>query len=107
MTEYWVGLLTPFAVAAGIIGLWLLYSLATWAWARLHTALIARVDLARNRLRVYGEDDRIQYSVAAQKLVDTMVESPRLYIFAVLGWQLVIVRDFRETGEQTGGTSDE
>lgn len=99
MSEYWTGVLTPFAFIAGLLALWALYSLATWAWAKLHIALIARIDLSRNLIRVFGDDDRRQYSVAAQKLVDALVESPRLHVFSGLGWQFVIVRDFREVNE--------
>lgn len=96
MSDYWIGVLTPFALVAAGVALWLLYSLATWAWARLHIAFLARVDLAQNPLRVYGRDDRRQYSVAAQKLVDSFIESPRLYVFSGLGWRFVLVRDYRE-----------
>lgn len=103
MTDYAWGVLTPFLAIAGLVlaaGLaWLLVAVARHLWAKTHLWLMETFKLRTNhvRIRLKGEpeDDRPEYLEAANKFRDALLESPRMYTLAGLGWRLVFVREMR------------
>ena len=94
-SEFWIGLALIPGLAAAALLLWLLYSLATWAWQNLHAAFLYRVAMEKNPVRVFEDDDRPEYLVQANKFRDAILTSPRLHVFTGLGWQVLFVRDWR------------
>jgi hypothetical protein len=99
----WIGLGILPALAAVALLLWLLYSAATWAWSKLHTALIYEVKLKRDpfEFRLRGEPQppakASDYEESIEKIMNSLRESPHLRTFAGLGWLFIVVRDHKAT----------
>jgi hypothetical protein len=104
MTDYTWGVLTSFLALAGfalaIGGAYFLAAAARYIWGEAHYALMARVDIKKNRpvLRLKGEpeDEKPEYWDAATELRDALLESPRMYSGAGLGWRVLLVREARD-----------
>lgn len=103
MTDYAWGVLTPFlalaalALAVGVA--WLLIALARHLWGTTHYALMGSVKIAKNRarLRLKGgpPDERPEYLESANKFRDALLQAPRMFMVAGLGWRVLFVRDTR------------
>lgn len=97
MSEYWLGVLTPFIVIGGIGLLALVFALVVWLWSRIDWHLMARTDLAPD-LRSFNDpaDKPRTHVTAANKIPNALLESPRLYSIYGLGWIVVLVRNSRQ-----------
>ena len=108
--SFWAGLATIPAVIAAALILWLLYSLASKAWDKLHTSMLYRVDVPKNRFRLTvggtPPDTRPQYIDAANRFRDILLQSPRMHVLNGLGWTVLIVRDTLTANEARNGTED-
>lgn len=99
MSDFSWGVLTAFLLAGGLalaLGLaYLLVALARHLWAKTHYALMDSVDIAPNRQNPYrgAAQDKPEYLDSANKIRDALLESPRMYTVAGLGWRAVIVRE--------------
>jgi hypothetical protein len=91
---FWLGLLAVPALLASILVLWILYSLATKAWSKLHTALLYKINLAKDA-NAFGQphDKPHTYEKSANKIRDALLASPRFHTLTGLGWMIVFIRD--------------
>lgn len=105
MSAYWWGVLSPFILIAALGLLFgLVYLLATaghWLWMQAHEKMIQRVKLRINAVSNPYEDadERPDYEDSANKFRDALLDSPRLYSVAGLGWRIMLVREYKEKSE--------
>lgn len=98
---YWIGLLAfPVAVLAWL-GVRTLYALGTHVWAKWHTAIIQRVRLRPNPVRIQlrgtpAPPPRAKYEDSANKIRDALIRSPRALFLFGLGWYVVIGREAKD-----------
>ena len=109
MTEYWMGVVTPFACIGGLALLlgtgYLLYRLAEWLNERTHTRFMEKIKIARNLADPFGQKpERPKFFDKATHLRDALLRSPKMWMVRTLGFCVLIVRDF-ETEEQSDDTS--
>lgn len=114
MNDYAWGVITPFIATAALalaLGLaWLLVSVARHLWAKTHFALMDTVTLSPNRTRIRlkgePEDVRPEHLESANLIRDALLESPRLFTLAGLGWRLALVRESRAADENQADTDE-
>lgn len=97
--HFWVGLAVGPAILVVYIALIAAAIAVRRAWKRLHWRAIERVDLAKNRKRLFlrgqpdPDADKPEYLDAANKVRDALVVSPRLHTVSGFGWIVMLVRD--------------
>lgn len=107
MTDYLLGVITPFAAIAGlalVIAIaWLVAGLARKAWASVHLRLIETVEIeVRDEVYLFGEDDGTDRKLRkrirkANAVRDALVRAPgRLLSIQALGFRVLIAREWRE-----------
>lgn len=104
MTDFVWGVLTPFLALGGLAlaagAAWFLIAAARHLWGQAHYALMGVTKLRPNRARAIfkgePEDDRPEYLDAANRFRDALLQSPRMYTVAGLGWRAVLVRETRD-----------
>lgn len=108
MSEFWLGVLTPFIILAAAAVVAGLGALAVKLWALVDATLVLDVvKLRPNRFNPFKKDGRPEYLESANLIRDTLLESPRLYVLNGLGWTIAIVRKHRDAPERdTVGTDD-
>lgn len=99
--EFWIGLAVIPALAATFLLLQVLYAVSTWAWRRLHMAMLARIDLAPDPFDLKNPDKGVTHRKAANRVRNALLESPRLFTFHGFGWLILLVRDSKSTGKAT------
>jgi hypothetical protein len=118
-TAFWLGLaVLPAAALVFALAAWLLIA-ARKAWHSIHGHLLYnRVTLAADprsvfnapwrRDRIQGRAEEPTYEHAANRIRDALLQSPRLHVFIGLGWQIAIVRDYRDPdpADTTEGGND-
>lgn len=106
MNDYAWGVLTPFLAIAGLalaLGAgWLMVAAARHLWGNTHYALMSSTHLPKNRKAVYlrgqqpaDEEGKPEYLDAANKFRDALLQAPRMFTVAGLGWRVLLVRDTR------------
>lgn len=96
MNTYLIGLATLPALAAALLILWILAGIGRKAWSLVDEAVIRKVELARNKVRVFEQDDNPEYLTSANVLRDALLASPKLYAVRGFGWVLIAVRNTRQ-----------
>ena len=93
--SFWAGLLVIPAIAIVGAVVIVLLALARKAWASIDSAVIARTDLAPNRVNPMrrGPDGRPKYLRSANVVRDALLKSPRLYSARGFGWMVVLVKN--------------
>jgi hypothetical protein len=104
--DFWVGLLAIPILAAALLVLWLLFTLASNAWDALHRSMLLKTDLKSNTpvLRFRSDpapEPRPKYEDAANHLRNALLRSPRLYTLKGLGWVLILARDAKNEPEMS------
>lgn len=107
MNDYWLGVLTPFALIGGLalaLALsWLMLSAADWFRSRLNESFVERISLPTHACDLYTVDGFEHPNLtAANKLRDAVLASPRLHLINLPGWRVFVARDYRELKEDVG-----
>lgn len=96
MNEYWLGVITPFAIALGVLILWaannLLGALVSWAWKKAHHGLIKKAILS------VGWDEqtrRPSVKPEAERLAKALTASGEFHMFPLFGWLVLVTRDYK------------
>lgn len=93
MSEFWMGMLAIPAIATAGAVAWFAYTLAHYAWRRLHEAMVLRVKL-RVKTHPYGEPLTEQEKVDAgvdRFAVALKAAAGKCTVFYLLGVQIAIV----------------
>lgn len=101
MSDYWLGVITPFALIAGLALVaataYLLFRLGDWLNSKTHAHLVEKITVARNLADPFGmKAARPEYYDKATKLRDALLKSPRMWLLRGFGLVILIVRDFEE-----------
>lgn len=97
MNPYWLGVLTPFAIAFGVLLLGLLMNLfgaiISWAWKKAHYGLMKKMTLPAT-----WDEESNDFSTRpkARQLVDGLTASGEFRILPAFGWIILIVREHRK-----------
>lgn len=109
MSQYQLGVITPFAIIIGLaIAAALAYALywaGQWLNSRVDTKLLSRIKVDKNQVDFFSEPSKKelpQHWDAATRFRDALLESPKLYMVATLGWRVLIVRDQSATRRDVG-----
>jgi hypothetical protein len=100
VSEYWLGVLTPFALIAGLAialaAAWALLPLAHYLNSKIQVAMFAKVKIAPNLARSpFSEpDDKPEYYDKATAFRDALLNSPKMFSIRALGHTVLIVRDY-------------
>ncbi|MBT1167277.1 hypothetical protein [Bifidobacterium simiarum] len=98
MNGYWLGVATPFLLAAGATMVWLFarlcHALGNWAMRKAHGALIQRRQLPVDDANPGGEWKGLSVEPRARRFTEALVRDDGRFIYVpVFGWIVVIVRD--------------
>lgn len=99
MSEYWLGVLTPFMLIVGVLLLWLLAAVARRVWVSLHrafsTTIVVKHNLVEFNELVGGEprSPKPEYWDSANRLRDALLVNPKLRVWAGFGRLFFVARD--------------
>lgn len=100
MSDYWLGVLTPFALIGGLaLALAVSYALirlGDWLRSVTHNALIVNIRIRKNMPNWSGGERNPQHYDQATKLRDALLKSPRMLMIRAFGRMVLIVREYRE-----------
>ena len=96
-SEFWLGMAVPFltglALAVVFVGIKALHVVTNWLTVKIHRYRVMRTVYADTSIGLTGEEKRGRY----ERFVDALAHAPKFRIFSILGWSIVICRDYRET----------
>ncbi|TDP92340.1 hypothetical protein EDF62_1546 [Leucobacter luti] len=100
MPEYWLGVITPFAVLAGLaltgaLG-YLMFRLGDWLGQQTHYHFVETINLEKNRRNPLEQSDRPEFQDSADKLRDALLVSPKLRMLRAFGRIVLIARDYEK-----------
>ncbi|MBT1164628.1 hypothetical protein [Bifidobacterium felsineum] len=97
MNDYWLGVITPFAITLGVLLIWtainLLGALVSWAWKKAHHGLLKKVVLS---VGWDEEEQRPSVRPEAERLAKALTASGEFRMFPLFGWVVIITRDHRK-----------
>ena len=102
MAEYWIGVLTPFAMVAAVLLLWLLAAAARLLWSRLHRAFSTKLVVTRN-LPEWGSSQpapKPEYWDDANRIRDSLLVIPKLRVWAGFGRLFIVARDVQHVFDE-------
>lgn len=106
MSDYALGVITPFAVIAGlalIAGVaYLLVKLALFLNARTHVRLFERIKVGPNLADPFSTTpERSRYYDKATEFRDVLLRSPQMWMINLLGFAVLVVRAFDEVVDES------
>lgn len=101
MSEYWLGVLTPFALICGLAiacGLaYALFRLGDWLNEKTHGHFAEKITVQKNLADPFRtKPKRPEYLDQANKFRDALLRSPRMLLFRAFGLLVIVIRDYRE-----------
>ena len=96
-SDFWIGMAAPFLVVLALGVLYMafeaLHVTIDWLNSKIHRYRVMRTVYADDSIGLTGEEQRGRY----ERFVDALVHAPKFRILSVLGWSIVICRDYKET----------
>lgn len=107
--EYWLGVLTPFAVILVVGLLWLLLIGLRWLNSKVHDRLIRHIRLIDTTTDEHGLESR-EYATPnsrghdrqAAELAHILSAAPGYRMLSIGPWRIVIAHDYTTEGGKTG-----
>lgn len=101
MSEYLLGVITPFAAIAGLalaLGLtYLMLRLGGWLNQKIHYHFVETIELEKNRVNPFDEKPvRPEFEDSANRLRDALLISPKLTLIRIFGRIILVARDYEE-----------
>ena len=100
-SDFWIGMAAPFLVVMALAVLYAvlkaLHVAIDWLTSKIHRYRVMRTVYADDSIGLTDEEQRGRY----ERFVDALAHAPRFRILSILGWSIVICRDYK------GMTSDE
>lgn len=101
MNEYWLGVITPFALIAGLAlvaaVVYALFRLGDWLNSKTHGHMVEKITISPNLADPFGtKPARPRYYDKATKFRDALLKSPQMWLLRGFGLVILIVRDFEE-----------
>lgn len=95
-SDFWIGVAAPFIVVLALGVLYVafeaLHLAVDWLTSQIHRYRVMRTVYADTSIGLTDEEKRGRY----ERFVDALAHAPRFRILSVLGWSIVICRDFKE-----------
>lgn len=96
-SDFWLGLGSAFLVVAAlavvVLALEALHVAVDWLNSKIHRYRVMRTVYADDSIGLTDEEQRGRY----EKLVNALAHAPKFRILSILGWSIVICRDYKET----------
>ena len=102
-SDFWIGMTAPFLVVLALGVLYMafeaLHLAIDWISIKIHRYRVMRTVYADDSIGLTGEEQRGRY----ERFVDALAHAPKFRILSILGWSIVICRDYKEEAshEQT------
>lgn len=94
--DFWIGMAMPFLVllasALFYAALKGLHAAVDWLNGKIHRYRVMRTVYADTSIGLTDEEKRGRY----ERFVDALARAPKFRILSILGWSIVICRDYRE-----------
>lgn len=105
MSDYWLGVLTPFILIGGLAlvlsAAYLMIRAGDWLNSKIHGHLVERIPVRKNKASspLSVREERPEYFDKATEFRDALLASPKMWLFRAFGYVVVTVRDYREEDE--------
>lgn len=104
MNDYWLGVLSPFILIAGlsiIAGVvYALFRLGDWLNEKTHGHFVEKIEVQKNKADPFKtKPARPEYLDKANQFRDALLRSPKMWLFRAFGFVVITVRDYREDDE--------
>lgn len=100
--NYWLGVLTPFAVILAVGLCWLLLIGLRWLNGRVHDRFTRHIRFIDTTIderglesREYAKPNGRGHDREAMTLAETLAAAPGYRMFSIGPWRIVIVRDYK------------
>ena len=98
--NFWIGVATPFIVVLALFILYVafeaLHLAINWLNTKIHRYRVIRTVYADDSIGVSEEEKRSRY----KRFVDALAHAPKFRLLSVLGWSIVICRDYKDDVKQ-------
>ena len=95
-SEFWFGVAMPFLVVMALFVLYVafeaLHLAVDWLTSQIHRYRMMRTVYADTSIGLTDEEKRGRY----ERFVDILAHAPKFRLLSVLGWSIVICRDYKE-----------
>lgn len=106
-SDFWFGITVPFIVVMALFVLYeafeAMHLAIDWISTKIHRYRVMRTVYADDSIGLTDEDKKGRY----ERFVDALVHAPKFRILSILGWSIVICRDYKKnTNDYKKNTKD-